>query len=592
MSDDRASTGTTTPRAFDHPGAPPGREPFLVGAAIGTGLVAQAAERGQADFLLALNVGRLRSMGLPSISSMLPFAAANDLVMDFVENELVRPTRIPVYVGLAVWEAEARLDARLAAIRAAGLAGVANFPTAVHYPEDAARALDTGGLGFGAELALLERARLHGHRVLVYVKTRAQAEQAARLEPELLCVNFGWNAGGRLTDLQPEVSIDEAILRATDIARVVRRRSPHTLCLIEGGPIVHPHQVAQICVESGMQGYIGGSTIDRLPIEDAVVDATLAFKSAGLARQRERGERANLLGHAAAVGLHGGSSVLVECLSRLRALADGRSPIVVTGPAGTQRHAALRFARREAGLRDEVATHLLVSDHAEPQLGMRLFGHGDGRQGLLIECDRRPLLIEPLEGLSRRWQRKLARLLSRGMVTPFRGNRAIATRPWLLCLSERPLAELHAEGSLIDELYGVLREREVRMPVLAERGEDLATIVTALCASRGLNLELTGSAIALLQRQAWPGNLPELERLLDRLRGAGVVGEVTAATLEPFLDDAQGKPGPTTPGGIEAEEREWLLAALRRHAFNRTATASALGLSRKTLYNRMRRLGL
>ena len=580
--------------------APPGTDAalpdhhgFLVGAAIGTGLVALAAERGQADFLLALNAGRLRSMGLPSISSMLPFAAANDLVMSFVEHELVRPTRIPVFVGLCVWEPPARLEARLDAIDDAGLAGIANFPTTVHYPEEAARTLDANGQGFAAELELLERARARGQRIIVYAKTRSQAEQAAALRPDMLCVNFGWNAGGRLTELQPEVSIDEAILRARDIARMVRRRSPDTVCLIEGGPIVHPHQVAEICVEAGMQGYIGGSTIDRLPIEDSVVDATLAFKSAGVARQRERGERATLLSQAAAVGLHGGSEALVAALRRLQALADGDSPIVVSGPPGTQRHAALAFARREAGFGADAPTTLLVSDHPEPQLGMRLFGHGDGRQGLLIGCHGRPLLIETLDGLSRRWQRKLVRLLSRGMVTPFRGNRAVATRPWLQLLAERPLAELHAEGTLIDDLYELLRTREVVMPGLAERSDALAAIIAGHCASRGLDLYFSDSAITLLQRLPWHGNVPELERLVDRIRAAGYTGEISAGALEPFLDpEPRGPARAARSGDAAADESEWLLAALRRHAFNRSAAARALGISRKTLYNRMQRLGL
>lgn len=565
---------------------------FLVGAAIGTGLVALAAERGQADFLLALNAGRLRSMGLPSISSMLPFAAANDLVMNFVEHELVRPTRTPVFVGLCVWESVERLEQRLHSIADAGLAGVANFPTTVHYPEEAGRTLDAHGLGFSAELGMLERARARGLRTMVYAKTRSQAEQATAIAPDMLCVNFGWNAGGRLTELQPEVSIDEAILRARDIAQIVRRRSPRSICLIEGGPIVHPHQVAEICVEAGMQGYIGGSTIDRLPIEDSVVDATLAFKSAGVARQRERGERAALLGQAAAVGLHGDSQALVSCLERLHGLADGESPLLISGTPGTQRHAAAAFAQREAGHGGAAPATLLASDHAEPQLGMRLFGHGDGREGLLIACDGRPLLIEPLEALSRRWQRKLVRLLARGMVTPFRGNRAVATRPWLLLLAERPLADLRADGVVIDDLYELLRAREVTMPSLAERSESLPAIFAGHCAARGIDLYFNESALTLLQRLPWHGNLPELERLVDRLRAAGFTGEITAGALEPFLEQSDPPAAQRTSRHVASDESEWLLRALRRHAFNRTAAARALGISRKTLYNRMRRLGL
>ena len=353
------------------------------------------AERGGIDFLVALNVGRLRSQGLPSISCMLPFAAANELVMDFVDHELTRPVRVPVFVGLSPLEPHRQLLRRLDAVQEARLTGVANFPTAVHYPDDAARSLEAADRGFSAELGLLVQARARRLQTLVYVRSRAQAEEAAAIRPDILCVNFGWNAGGRLSELQPEVSIDEAILLARDIVRIVQAASPQTLCLIEGGPVVHPRQVAEICVEAGMQGYIGGSTIDRLPIEDAVVDATLAFKSAGLSRQQEEQDRSGLLARAAAAGLHGGSEPLLDALQRLRSLADGSAPLVVSGPAGSQRHAAVAFACYCAG-HSAGATTLLASDHADLQLGIRLFGLGENQPGLVSECDGRPLTIEPL----------------------------------------------------------------------------------------------------------------------------------------------------------------------------------------------------
>ncbi|MBA1149013.1 phosphoenolpyruvate hydrolase family protein [Ectothiorhodospiraceae bacterium WFHF3C12] len=565
---------------------------FLVGAAIGTGLVARAVERGQADFVLALNVGRLRSMGLPSISAMLPFAPANDLVMSFVEYELVRPTSIPVYVGLGVWEPQEVLQRRLRQVAAGGLAGVVNFPTSVHYPPEVARALEVSGVGFSAELDMLSRAQALGCRTLVYVKTRDQARRAAALKPYMVCVNFGWNAGGRLTDLQPEVSIDEAILRARDLAREVRRQSPRTLCVIEGGPVVHPGQVAQICVEAGMQGYIGGSTLDRLPIENAVVDATLAFKSAGSARQQERAELGVLLGRAAEVGIRGRSSALTDSLFRLQALAENQAPLLVSGAPGTQRHAAVEFARRcVSGTAGELAT-LVVNDHPEPQLGMRLFGHGDGRQSLLVQRDGQPLVIDSLDGLSRRWQRKLARLLVRGMVTPFRGSRAVRTRPWLIFLADRPLEVLQQEGLVIDELCELLQPSEVVMPRLAERVEDIGEIIQDLCARLQLNMRFDDSAVTVLQRHAWPDDMRGLRNLLERLRANGCAGRIGAADVEPCLGPAGLRGESRSAQNLDEATREWLVAALRRNRFNRTATAQALGISRKTLYNRLRRLGL
>src|ERR1700722_17673745 len=79
----------------------PQRGRFLVGAAIGTGMAAKAAERGGADFLLALNAGRFRSMGLPSAACLLALRDANDLVMEFGRSEILTQTSLPVFFGAA-----------------------------------------------------------------------------------------------------------------------------------------------------------------------------------------------------------------------------------------------------------------------------------------------------------------------------------------------------------------------------------------------------------------------------------------------------------------------------------------------------------
>src|SRR3546814_3457637 len=77
---------------------------FLIGAAIGSGNIALAAERGGADFLLAINAGRLRNMGAPSIACMLPIFDAGPMTEDFARRELLPLCKVPVLLGVNVWE--------------------------------------------------------------------------------------------------------------------------------------------------------------------------------------------------------------------------------------------------------------------------------------------------------------------------------------------------------------------------------------------------------------------------------------------------------------------------------------------------------
>src|ERR1700752_5375782 len=100
-------TDGETPRIFKSlaAGLPRSTDPsFMIGAAIGTGMIARAAEHGGADFLLALNAGRVRGMGAPSIACMLPIHEANDFVEAFAAAEIVGKVSVPVVFGASVFD--------------------------------------------------------------------------------------------------------------------------------------------------------------------------------------------------------------------------------------------------------------------------------------------------------------------------------------------------------------------------------------------------------------------------------------------------------------------------------------------------------
>src|SRR5689334_21516838 len=103
---------------------------FLLGAAIGTGMAAKAAERGGANFLLALSAGRFRSMGAPSAACMLALSDSNQMVMEFAASEILTRVSIPVFFGATTFgggDPGPLLDA----VQDAGFHGVTNFPTCI-----------------------------------------------------------------------------------------------------------------------------------------------------------------------------------------------------------------------------------------------------------------------------------------------------------------------------------------------------------------------------------------------------------------------------------------------------------------------------
>ena len=570
------------------PGMPRGA--FLVGAAVGSGLVALAAGRAGADLIVVLSAGILRTRGQSSAAAMLPVGDVNlsvcTLARTDVASALARTDgrAPPILVGLAATEPRAALSRRLDGLAAGPEAGIANFPSAVHLSGEVRADLEAAGAGFAAELDMLGEAKARGLRTFAYVKTLEEAEAAARVAPDLVCLNFGWNAGGRLSTVVSDLSMTEAGLRARRITRRLARIAPAARVVIEGGPVVNPVQVAEICGVAGAAGYVGGSTLDRLPIEEAVYERTLAFRTAGALRGQRRRPPRGVARRARDAGIVGASPAISGALDRLGGLAAAGGPIVVSGPPGTQRHQAARAVLPPG------AGALVTEELSAVEIGRRLFG-GGGCTGLIERQDGNALFVETVEGLGARWQRKVARYLERGEIVPVGGGRPARPHTRLVLLAGAPLAELARQGRLDGMLLAALERREVVMPGLAERVHDLPEIVEMLRAAVSARFAFSAPALGAILRTPWPGGVTELRGAIDALAARGAGGELSLTDVEPFLAAAEAAPDPA-PADVAAAERVWILDLLRRNGYARGRTAAAMGISRRTLYNRMRRHGL
>jgi DNA-binding NtrC family response regulator len=250
----------------------------------------------------------------------------------------------------------------------------------------------------------------------------------------------------------------------------------------------------------------------------------------------------------------------------------------------------VRLLRRRARVDGSDWGVVDASEQSDLELGMLLFGRGRDTPGMVEQHDGLPILIEPLDDLPRRWQRKLARLIDRGAVSRFRGARPIPAQPWILFLSRQSLDVLERDRILVPELARILQAREVSMPDIAAREGDLPELLAGLCRSHGSRVRFGPSAVSLMSRMSWPGQISDLRALIERLDAHNVSGEIGAADLDPFVSDRIAPP--PVPKTLDADQKAWLLAVLRRHGFNRSAAARSLGISRKTLYNRLHRLGL
>jgi predicted TIM-barrel enzyme/DNA-binding NtrC family response regulator len=573
---------------------------FLVGAAIGTGMAAQSAMRGGADFLLALSAGRIRCMGEPSIAAMLPLKESNALVMNFARSEILPRATVPVFFGASTFDPRVDLSVLVDRVVEAGFAGIANFPTAILIDGAYRRFLEEEGLGFGRELELLEIARMRGLVTLAYTHTIDEARAAAERGISIVNIDLGWNMGGVL-GVDTDLRIEEAALMANTIARAVHTVSPTTRCVVEGGPIVSPHQLEELCQIARVDGYIGGSTIDRVPSESAMEVVTAAFKAIGALRHRIDGLERRLDRSLLPRCLWGHSAAAENARSLFARLAVTNHPVLIVGDPGTGRRETARALHAASARKGRNLITLSCNETTGRRLRLDLFGcmagaHPDvakNRIGWLELARGSTILLDDIEALDVEIQRQLADAVEAGRFWRLGGEEAIDLDVRFVAIARSDL-RAPATAEIDPRFAAWIGCFTMILPPLCERLDDLPALIDETLSliqgrDHGRRKSLDSSAFRALAAHHWPGNLRELTSVLERAALASP-GEVITLEHLPSLAQSDDK----AAGGISTlrSEKDWLLNGLRRNRFRRGLTAEYLGISRKTLYNKMRAHGL
>jgi len=232
-----------------------------------------------------------------------------------------------------------------------------------------------------------------------------------------------------------------------------------------------------------------------------------------------------------------------------------------------------------------------------------LFGHAPGAftgartkgaRGKLLEADGGTLFLDEIGDMPLNLQAVLLRVLESRRVTPLGSSEEIPVDIALVCASHRPLAQLVAEGRFRADLLFRLNGLTVWLPPLRERS-DFDALVRHLLAeeTRERPVALTPEALARLRRQGWHGNLRQLRNvlrvalaLLDPEASFLSPEHIPADLLDPVDDDG---PPPNIPGGnLRSAESRLVRESVARHQGNLSAAARELGITRTTLYRKLR----
>lgn len=250
----------------------------LIGTGAGTGLSAKCAEAGGADLIIIYNSGRYRMAGRGSLAGLLPYGDANAVVVEMAREVLPVVDHTPVLAGVCGTDPFRRMSVFLDELAGMGFHGVQNFPTVGLYDGLFRQNLEETGMGYALEVEMIRLAHKRDLLTCPYVFDPEQAIAMTEAGADVIVAHVGLTATG-LTGAQTAISLDEAVERVQAIRDAVAGASPDPLVICHGGPITAPDDARYVLDRtSGVAGFFGASSIERLPTELAITAVVKDFK--------------------------------------------------------------------------------------------------------------------------------------------------------------------------------------------------------------------------------------------------------------------------------------------------------------------------
>ncbi len=293
--------------------------------------------------------------------------------------------------------------------------------------------------------------------------------------------------------------------------------------------------------------------------------------------------------------LSAGDAALDRQVERVARLVNTPISLLITGETGSGKEYFAKAVHAASERRSRPFVAVNCAAIPEHLIESELFGHlpgsfsgasPKGKRGLIAEADGGTLFLDEIGDMPLALQARLLRVLSEREVLPVGATKPQPVNIRVIAATHAPLEQLVLAGRFRDDLYYRLKGALIELPPLRERS-DLGAMITRLLGARSI----TPAALHRLMEHRWPGNLRELRNVLDyaaSLSGDGPIDLDDLPELQALRLSTRATPQSPKPD----EGPDALLQALRAAQWNVSAVARGLGLSRMTLYRRMKRMGI
>ena len=251
----------------------------IIGGGAGTGISAKCAEAGGIDLIIIYNSGRFRMAGRGSLSGMMPYGDANQIVLDMAREVLPVVQHTPVLAGVCGTDPFRIMKQFLQEVQRVGFSGVQNFPTVGLIDGTFRQGLEETDMGFELEVEMIREARALDLLTCPYVFTEDEARAMAQAGADVLIPHMGLTTKGSI-GARSAMTLEQAAQRVQLLHDAAKSINPDVIVLCHGGPISEPEDAQYILQHTkGIAGFFGASSIERLPTERAITACVQRFKA-------------------------------------------------------------------------------------------------------------------------------------------------------------------------------------------------------------------------------------------------------------------------------------------------------------------------
>ncbi|HEY2384548.1 MAG TPA: sigma-54 dependent transcriptional regulator [Terriglobia bacterium] len=307
----------------------------------------------------------------------------------------------------------------------------------------------------------------------------------------------------------------------------------------------------------------------------------------------------------------GATPKMVEIYKKIAKVARTDSPVLVAGDSGAGKELVARAVHAHS--RRSTAPFIVVNCGALPEtlLESELYGHERGsftgatgtRKGLLESASGGTVFLDEISETSLSFQVKLLRVIQEHEIRRVGSNDTVQVDIRLIAATNRDLREMVRTNRFREDLFHRLNVFTIALPPLRDRTADiplLASYFIKLFAEKhGKAVRLAAEAVEAMKRYSWPGNVRELKNMLERaitFNDTGVIqpDELELGEVDEDVEVSAGSAAPAgaASGSLDQMERDHIIKVLKETGGNKKRAAEILGIERRTLYNKAKRLGI